>query len=41
MVSSARKTDERQIRNLREKSEKKEVRSFKEMVTQMRIKLNY
>jgi len=41
MVSSARETDGRQTQNLREKSEKKEVRCFREMVAQVGMRLDY
>jgi len=41
MVGSTRETDGRQTRSLREKSEKREVRGFREMVAQMGMKLDY
>jgi len=41
MVGSARETDRRQMQSLKEKSEKREVRGFREMVAQVGIRLDY
>jgi len=40
-VGSARETNGRQTRSLKEKSEKREVMIFGEMVTQLRMRLDY
>ena len=40
-MGSARETNGRQTQRLREKSEKREVRDFSEMVAQVGIRLDY
>jgi len=41
MVGSAREPDGRQTRSLRKKSEKREVKGFREMVAQVGMRLDY
>jgi len=41
MVSSARETDERQMQRHREKSGEKNGQRFREMVTQVKMRLHY
>ena len=40
-MGSAQETDGRQTRSLREKSEKREVRGFREIVAQVGMRLDY
>jgi len=41
MVGSARETDGRQTGSLREKSKKRKIRGFREMMTQVEMRLDY